>query len=68
MDRGGGVPGPPSGVGPPAAPGYPRLRHRPHTRSPSAYAFKNRPTCGYYTRGVTNGVADPNLYSGTPVC
>lgn len=30
------------------------------------YDFKNRPTCGYYHRSVTNGVADPNLYTGTP--
>ncbi|MYT26678.1 hypothetical protein GTW69_41535 [Streptomyces sp. SID7760] len=30
------------------------------------YDFKNRPTCGYYLRSVTNGVADANLYSGTP--
>jgi cyanophycinase-like exopeptidase len=37
--------------------------------SPGAtYDFKNRPTCGYYTRSVTNGVADSNLYTGTPVC
>lgn len=33
----------------------------------STFDFKNRPTCGYYLRSVTNGVADPNLYSGTPV-
>lgn len=30
------------------------------------YDFRNRPTCGYYLRSVTNGVADPNLYTGTP--
>ncbi|MGW6488416.1 pre-peptidase C-terminal domain-containing protein [Streptomyces sp. NPDC055056] len=28
--------------------------------------FKNRPTCGYYRRSVTNGATDPNLYTGTP--
>ncbi|MFD6494528.1 pre-peptidase C-terminal domain-containing protein [Streptomyces sp. NPDC060188] len=28
--------------------------------------FKNRPTCGYYRRSVTNGATDPNLYIGTP--
>lgn len=33
----------------------------------SAFDFKNRPTCGYYLRSVANGVADANLYSGTPV-
>ncbi|MET9621961.1 pre-peptidase C-terminal domain-containing protein [Streptomyces sp. NPDC006464] len=33
----------------------------------STFDFKNRPTCGYYLRSVTNGVADANLYSGTPV-
>ncbi|MGW4780927.1 hypothetical protein ACWEPA_30265 [Streptomyces filamentosus] len=33
----------------------------------STFDFKNRPTCGYYLRSVTDGVADPNLYSGTPV-
>ncbi|MEU5217276.1 hypothetical protein AB0G79_13900 [Streptomyces sp. NPDC020807] len=33
----------------------------------STFDFKNRPTCGYYLRSVTNGVTDPNLYSGTPV-
>ncbi|MFD7534738.1 pre-peptidase C-terminal domain-containing protein [Streptomyces sp. NPDC059819] len=32
----------------------------------STYDFKNRPACGYYRRGVTNGVADANLYDGTP--
>lgn len=31
------------------------------------YDFANRPTCGYYLRSVTNGVADANLYSGTPL-
>ncbi|MEU9234477.1 hypothetical protein [Streptomyces subrutilus] len=31
------------------------------------FDFKNRPTCGYYLKSVTNGVADSNLYSGTPV-
>ncbi|MGW1963563.1 pre-peptidase C-terminal domain-containing protein [Streptomyces sp. NPDC001935] len=35
--------------------------------SPGAtFDFKNRPDCGYYRRSVTNGVADANLYSGTP--
>ncbi|MFI8293468.1 pre-peptidase C-terminal domain-containing protein [Streptomyces sp. NPDC085614] len=33
----------------------------------TTFDFKNRPTCGYYLRSVTNGVADANLYSGTPV-
>lgn len=33
----------------------------------STFDFKNRPTCGYYLRSVTNGVADANLYNGTPV-
>ncbi|MFI8370702.1 hypothetical protein [Streptomyces sp. NPDC085466] len=33
----------------------------------STFDFKNRPTCGYYLRSVTNGVPDRNLYSGTPV-
>ncbi|MFE4656436.1 pre-peptidase C-terminal domain-containing protein [Streptomyces hydrogenans] len=33
----------------------------------STFDFKNRPTCGYYLRSVTNGVTDANLYSGTPV-
>ncbi|MEU8080972.1 hypothetical protein AB0B31_36655 [Catellatospora citrea] len=31
------------------------------------YDFANRPTCGYYLRSVTNGAADANLYSGTPL-
>ncbi|MEU7123473.1 pre-peptidase C-terminal domain-containing protein [Streptomyces zaomyceticus] len=31
------------------------------------FDFKNRPTCGYYLRSVTNGVTDANLYNGTPV-
>lgn len=31
------------------------------------YDFANRPTCGYYLRSVTNGVADANLYNGTPL-
>ncbi len=30
------------------------------------YDFKNRPTCGYYLKSVTNGVPSTNLYSGTP--
>jgi cyanophycinase-like exopeptidase len=38
-----------------------------HLTSGSTFDFKNRPTCGYYLRSVTNGVADANLYSGTPV-
>ncbi|MFI1654711.1 pre-peptidase C-terminal domain-containing protein [Streptomyces sp. NPDC020472] len=33
----------------------------------STFDFKNRPTCGYYLRSVTNGVADANLYNGTPI-
>ncbi|MFB7026599.1 MULTISPECIES: pre-peptidase C-terminal domain-containing protein [unclassified Streptomyces] len=33
----------------------------------TTFDFKNRPTCGYYLRSVTNGTPDPNLYSGTPV-
>ncbi|MFD3728145.1 pre-peptidase C-terminal domain-containing protein [Streptomyces sp. NPDC058671] len=33
----------------------------------STFDFKNRPTCGYYLRSVTNGVTDANLYNGTPV-
>ncbi|MFD9098494.1 cyanophycinase [Streptomyces collinus] len=32
----------------------------------STFDFKNRPTCGYYRRSVTNGTADGNLYNGTP--
>ncbi|BCJ75791.1 hypothetical protein CS0771_53350 [Catellatospora sp. IY07-71] len=35
--------------------------------SGQTYDFANRPTCGYYLRSVTNGVADANLYSGTPL-
>ncbi|MDI1460849.1 hypothetical protein QEZ54_07720 [Catellatospora sp. KI3] len=35
--------------------------------SGQSYDFANRPTCGYYLRSVTNGVADANLYSGTPI-
>ncbi|MFD5879440.1 hypothetical protein [Streptomyces yangpuensis] len=31
------------------------------------FDFKNRPTCGYYLRSVTDGVTDSNLYNGTPV-
>ncbi|MFF5025455.1 pre-peptidase C-terminal domain-containing protein [Streptomyces collinus] len=30
----------------------------------STFDFKNRPTCGYYRRSVTNGTADANLYNG----
>ncbi|MFJ5707213.1 pre-peptidase C-terminal domain-containing protein [Streptomyces sp. NPDC093105] len=33
----------------------------------STFDFRNRPTCGYYLRSVTNGVTDANLYNGTPV-
>ncbi|MFI1567427.1 pre-peptidase C-terminal domain-containing protein [Streptomyces sp. NPDC020490] len=33
----------------------------------STFDFKNRPTCGYYLRSVTNGVPDPDLYTGTPL-
>ncbi|GGR54171.1 hypothetical protein GCM10010282_54180 [Streptomyces roseolus] len=33
----------------------------------ATFDFKNRPTCGYYLRGVTNGVVDANLYDGTPL-
>ncbi|MER6345964.1 pre-peptidase C-terminal domain-containing protein [Streptomyces sp. NPDC001595] len=32
----------------------------------ATFDFANRPTCGYYRRGVTDGVADANLYDGTP--
>ncbi|RKE23588.1 hypothetical protein [Streptomyces sp. TLI_171] len=39
-----------------------------HLTPGSTYDFANRPTCGYYTRSVVNGVPDSNLYSGTPVC
>ncbi|MFD3697952.1 hypothetical protein ACFWUZ_17635 [Streptomyces sp. NPDC058646] len=31
------------------------------------FDFKNRPTCGYYLKSVTNGVTDSNPYHGTPV-
>jgi cyanophycinase-like exopeptidase len=31
------------------------------------FDFKNRPTCGYYLKSVTNGTPSSNLYSGTPV-
>ncbi|MBM9624295.1 hypothetical protein [Streptomyces zhihengii] len=37
-----------------------------HLTPGSTFDFKNRPTCGYYLRSVTNGVPDPNLYNGTP--
>ncbi|MFF6872755.1 pre-peptidase C-terminal domain-containing protein [Streptomyces sp. NPDC012450] len=33
----------------------------------ATFDFKNRPTCGYYLRGVTNGTPDADLYDGTPV-
>ncbi|MFE6338537.1 hypothetical protein ACFVOK_35840 [Streptomyces sp. NPDC057798] len=32
----------------------------------ATFDFANRPTCGYYRRSVTNGVAQANLYNGTP--
>ncbi|MEU3794413.1 pre-peptidase C-terminal domain-containing protein [Streptomyces fructofermentans] len=32
----------------------------------TTFDFKNRPTCGYYRRSVTNGVTDADLYGGTP--
>ncbi|MEU8007542.1 pre-peptidase C-terminal domain-containing protein [Catellatospora sp. NPDC049111] len=32
-----------------------------------SYDFANRPSCGYYLRSVTNGVAESNLYNGTPL-
>ncbi|MDJ0382212.1 pre-peptidase C-terminal domain-containing protein [Streptomyces sp. G-G2] len=37
-----------------------------HLTTGQTYDFKNRPTCGYYLRSVTNGVTDTNLYNGTP--
>ncbi|QKW23123.1 pre-peptidase C-terminal domain-containing protein [Kitasatospora sp. NA04385] len=37
-----------------------------HLTAGQTFDFKNRPTCGYYTRSVTNGTPDANLYSGTP--
>lgn len=37
-----------------------------HLASGQTFDFKNRPTCGYYRRSVTSGVADANLYNGTP--
>ncbi|MFC7839953.1 hypothetical protein ACFY3O_01160 [Streptomyces sp. NPDC001046] len=33
----------------------------------TTFDFRNRPTCGYYLRSVTNGVPDSSLYNGTPV-
>ncbi|MGW7262155.1 pre-peptidase C-terminal domain-containing protein [Streptomyces sp. NPDC054842] len=33
----------------------------------TGFDFKNRPTCGYYLRSVTDGVPDAGLYTGTPV-
>ncbi|MFF4341498.1 hypothetical protein ACFY00_16380 [Kitasatospora sp. NPDC001540] len=39
-----------------------------HLTTGQTFDFKNRPTCGYYTRSVVNGVPDPGLYAGTPVC
>ncbi|RKE23644.1 hypothetical protein [Streptomyces sp. TLI_171] len=38
-----------------------------HLTAGQTFDFKNRPTCGYYTRSVTNGSPDANLYSGTPI-
>ncbi|MFE2917682.1 putative Ig domain-containing protein [Kitasatospora indigofera] len=38
-----------------------------HLTNGSTFDFRNRPTCGYYLKSVTNGVPDSNLYSGTPV-
>ncbi|WP_189719236.1 hypothetical protein [Streptomyces chryseus] len=35
-------------------------------RPGQTYDFKNRPTCGYYLRSIVTGVADDNLYNGTP--
>lgn len=37
-----------------------------HLTDGGTFDFKNRPTCGYYKRSVTNGVAQSNLYNGTP--
>ncbi|MEU8679543.1 hypothetical protein [Streptomyces sp. NPDC048560] len=36
-------------------------------RPGQTYDFKNRPTCGYYLRSIVTGIADSNLYDGTPV-
>lgn len=38
-----------------------------HLSPGRTFDFKNRPTCGYYLKSVTNGIADSNLYNGTPV-
>jgi cyanophycinase-like exopeptidase len=38
-----------------------------HLTAGQTFDFRNRPSCGYYLKSVTNGVADANLYSGTPV-
>ncbi|AEV84682.1 hypothetical protein ACWT_3659 [Actinoplanes sp. SE50] len=38
-----------------------------HLTGGGTFDFANRPTCGYYLRSVTAGVADPGLYSGTPI-
>ncbi|AUG75885.1 hypothetical protein CFP65_0966 [Kitasatospora sp. MMS16-BH015] len=38
-----------------------------HLTAGQTFDFKNRPTCGYYLKSVTAGVADAGLYSGTPV-
>lgn len=35
--------------------------------SGQTFDFNNRPACGYYLKSVTNGIADPNPYNGTPV-
>ncbi|MCZ7415287.1 hypothetical protein [Streptomyces sp. WMMC897] len=32
----------------------------------STFDFADRPDCGYYTRSVTDGTPDANLYDGTP--
>ncbi|MEV3928423.1 pre-peptidase C-terminal domain-containing protein [Streptomyces sp. NPDC049944] len=37
-----------------------------HLTAGQTFDFKDRPTCGYYKRSVTNGVAQSNLYNGTP--
>lgn len=37
-----------------------------HLTPGQTFDFRNRPDCGYYLRSVVNGVADANLYHGTP--
>lgn len=37
-----------------------------HLTAGQTFDFGNRPTCGYYKRSVTGGVAQSNLYNGTP--